>query len=117
MPNLPGTLHIFAAFDWGDDIHLERALELIPPASFHELVRRRRTPSSFHFQPPPLYLNLESLPVTLPEIGTVPAVAGLTVFDFGAVSLQELALEPIDDPIPGVLADGVLTRLSELSGQ
>lgn len=88
MPTIPGTLHMFAAFDWGDEIHVERALKLIPPASFHELLRRRRTPSSFHFQPPPLYLNLGTLPLTLPEVGSVAAVAGLTLFDFGAVSLS-----------------------------
>src|SRR5690242_20140800 len=109
MPTIPGTLHMFAAFDWGDEIHLERALQLIPPASFHELLRRRRTPSSFHFQPPPLYLNLGTLPLTLPEVGGVPAAAGLMAFDFGAVSLSlRVALDLTPEAwtrLAGALAD------------
>lgn len=86
--SLAGTLHVFVAFDWGDEIHFDRAISLIPPASFHELIRRRRTPTSFHFQPPPIHLNLGSLPVPLPDHGEVSAEAGLTLFDFGAVSLN-----------------------------
>jgi hypothetical protein len=82
-----GTLHVYVAFDWGDEIHFDRAQKLIPPASFQELLRRRRTPTSFSFRPPPLHLALGHLGVTLPEVGRVEASAGLTVFDFGAVSL------------------------------
>lgn len=85
---IAGTLHVFVAFDWGDEIQFERAQKLIPPASFQELLRRRRTPTSFSFRPPPLHLSLGSLPVTLPEVGATQAAAGLTVFDFGAVSLS-----------------------------
>lgn len=86
-PLIAGTLHIFVAFDWGDEIDFDRAQKLVPPASFQELLRRRRTPSSFSFRPPPLHLSLGSVPVTLPENMKAMATAGLTVFDFGAVSL------------------------------
>lgn len=94
---IAGTLHIFVAFDWGDEVHLDRAQKLIPPASFQELLRRRRTPSSFSFRPPPLHLNLGSVPIDLPEVGKATAAAGLTVFDFGGVSLWLRA--PLDMPV------------------
>jgi hypothetical protein len=81
-----GTLHIYVAFDWGEQIELERAVRQVP-ASRHELPRRRRTPSSFSYRPPPLHLALEPVLLELAEIGTVQAAAGLTLFDFGAVSL------------------------------
>jgi hypothetical protein len=43
---LTGSLHIFVAFDWGDEILLDQAARLVP-ASRHELPRRRRSPSSY----------------------------------------------------------------------
>lgn len=84
---IAGTLHVFVAFDWGDEIDFERALKLIPPASFQELLRRRRTPTSFSFRPPPIHLGLGPIALVLPEMGNIQAAAGLTLFDFGAVSL------------------------------
>ena len=84
---MTGTLHIYVAFDWGDEINLDRAQKLVPPASYQELLRRRRTPSSFTYRPAPLRLGLGPVPITLPEIGAVQASAALTLFDFGAVSL------------------------------
>lgn len=85
-PSLTGTLHIFLAFDWGDAIDLEKSRTLVA-ASFQELPRRPRTPSSFSYRPPPLYMALTAAALELAELGKVPASAGLTVFDFGAVSL------------------------------
>jgi hypothetical protein len=88
MPVLTsGTLHVYVAFDWGDDIRLEQAARTIPAAP-HELPRRRRTPSSISYRPPPLHLPLAPVPLELPEVGAVQATAGLTLFDFGAVSLS-----------------------------
>jgi hypothetical protein len=112
MSLIAGTLHVFVAFDWGDEIDFDRALKLIPPASFQELLRRRRTPTSFSFRPPPLHLGLGPIALTLPEIGNVPSTAGLTVFDFGAVSLSLRA--PLELPaetflrLAGALADPIL---------
>src|SRR6478672_911822 len=109
---LPGTLHIYVAFDWGDEIHLERAQKLIPPASFQELLRRKRTPTSFSYRPAPLRLGLGPLAMSLPELGSVQAMTALTLFDFGAVSLGlriPLLLSPealvrlagaLADPVP-----------------
>jgi hypothetical protein len=84
---LTGTLHIFVAFDWGDEIDLEKARQLVP-ASFQELPRRPRTPSSFTYRPQPLYLTLAPAKLDLPEIGTVEAAAGVTMFDIAAVSVS-----------------------------
>ena len=39
-----GLLHIFVAFDWGDEVNLELARKLVP-AEVHALPRRRRTPA------------------------------------------------------------------------
>src|SRR5262249_1549138 len=84
--SLAGILHVYVAFDWGDEIDLEQARALVP-ASFLELSRRRRTPSSFSFRPPPLHMALTPTPLDLAELGRVEAQAGLTVFDFAGVSL------------------------------
>jgi hypothetical protein len=41
---LTGTLHILVAFDWGDEIDLERVRQLVR-AEVYALPRRRRTPT------------------------------------------------------------------------
>ena len=81
-----GILHIFVAFDWGDEIHLDRARQLVP-AQTHALPRRKRTPSSFSYRPPPLNFGLEPVPLELAELGKVSASGRVTAFDFGAVSV------------------------------
>src|SRR5262245_55714219 len=101
---LSGTLHVFVAFDWGDEIELERAQKLIPPASFQELLRRKRTPTSFSYRPMPLRLGLGPLQLDFPELGRIAVPAALTLFDFGAVSL---ALR-----IPFTLTPDALLRLA-----
>ena len=83
---LAGILHIHLAFDWGDEIDLPRARTLIPSEHL-ELARRRRTPISFSFRPPPVYIGLPPVSLELAELGKVEASAGLTLFDFGAISL------------------------------
>ena len=83
---LHGTLHIFVAFDWGNEIDLERAGQLAPGALL-TLARRARTPASVAFQPTPWRFRLAAVPVTLAELGRVEAEAEATVFDFGAVSV------------------------------
>jgi len=81
-----GILHIFVAFDWGDEIHLDRARQLVP-AQTHALPRRKRTPSSFSYRPAPLNFGLEPVPLELAELGKVSASGRVTAFDFGAVSV------------------------------
>ena len=50
---LRGTLHVFVAFDWGDELDLDKARQLYPAQS-QDLARRRRTPSSIAYRPAPL---------------------------------------------------------------
>jgi hypothetical protein len=83
---LHGTLHIFVAFDWGDEIDLEHAGRLAPGALL-TFARRPRTPASIAFHPTPWRFRLAAVPIELPELGRVEAEAEATVFDFGAVSV------------------------------
>ncbi len=84
---LTGALHVYVAFDWGDEIDLDRARSLVE-AGLRELARRRRTPTSIAYRPPPLFVTLPRVPLELPEVGAVRATAGVTLFDFAAVSTQ-----------------------------
>jgi hypothetical protein len=83
---LTGTLHIFVAFDWGDEVDLEHARRLVPSRP-HELPRRRRTPSSIAYRPAPLRVRLPPARITLAELGEVTPETEATLFDFAAVSL------------------------------
>lgn len=82
---LSGSLHVYVAFDWGDEVNLDAARR-IAPADLHAFPRKSRTPSSIGYQPPPLRFKLSALSLTLPELGHVTAEIDATVFDFGAVS-------------------------------
>jgi hypothetical protein len=84
---LNGTLHVFVAFDWGDEIDLEQARRLLPAQS-QDLARRRRTPSSIAYRPAPLRYPLDFVPVHLAELGATQAAAEAIVFDFGGVSVS-----------------------------
>ena len=83
---LQGTLHLYIAFDWGDEIDLD-VVRRLGSAELHELSRRRRTPSSIAYRPAPLRLPLESVRLELPHLGVIQAPAEATVFDFAAVSV------------------------------
>ncbi len=98
-----GTLHVFVAFDWGEEIDLDQARRLVP-AEVHTLPRRRRTPTSIAYRPAPLYFALPNLTLTLPELGAVAAPAGATVFDLAAVSVAA--------QVPFRLDPAGLTRLA-----
>jgi hypothetical protein len=83
---LTGTLHLYVAFDWGDELDLERARQLVP-AEVHALPRRRRTPPSIAYRPSPLRFRLAPVALGLPSGDAAPAAAEATVFDFAAVSV------------------------------
>jgi hypothetical protein len=86
--SLIGRLHVYVAFDWGDEIDLEHAGKLAP-AAVRELARRPRTPTSFAYKPAPLRFAAEPVAVNLPPIGeTRPVSAAASAFDFGAVSVE-----------------------------
>jgi len=81
-----GVLHAFVAFDWGEEVDLERARQLVP-AELHNLPRKSRTPPSIAYQSPPLRFGLPPISLTLPAVEIVQASADLMLFDFGAASL------------------------------
>ncbi|HZZ81040.1 MAG TPA: hypothetical protein VFE62_21240 [Gemmataceae bacterium] len=83
---MQGILHIYVAFDWGDEIDLEGVRKLVP-ASTQELPRRPRTPLSFIYRPAPLRAPLPGVTLNLAELGPCQATANVTLFDFGAVSV------------------------------
>jgi hypothetical protein len=82
---ITGTLHVYVAFDWGEEVDLERARSMVS-AQVHDLPRRRRTPSSIAYRPPPLHFRLAPVALDLPEVGRVLVAGEATVFDFAAVS-------------------------------
>lgn len=82
-----GVLHCFVAFDWGEEVSLDKARNLVP-AQVHTLPRRSRTPPSIAYQAPPLRFDLPPLALTLPVLGAAQAQADLMLFDFAAVSLE-----------------------------
>jgi hypothetical protein len=84
---LTGRLHVYVAFDWGDEVDLKCAGRLASGA-VGTLPRRRRTPTSITWKPPPLRFRLETAPLDLPALGAPPAwTAEVAVFDFGGVSV------------------------------
>jgi hypothetical protein len=101
-------LHAHVAFDWGDEIDLDRARRLVP-AEVRDLPRRRRTPTSISYRPPPLRFQLAPVPLELPEVGRVQPEALATLFDFGALSVAlrvPFCLPPAALPrLAGSLAD------------
>jgi hypothetical protein len=84
--SLAGLLHVYVAFDWGEEIDLDHARRLVP-TEVHAFPRRRRTPTSIGYRPPPLRYELAPVALDFPETGPVTAAAEATVFDFGALSL------------------------------
>src|SRR5438094_777694 len=84
---LAGTLHVYVAFDWGDEVNLERARGLLP-AETQVLPRRRRTPTSIAYRPPPPGDPL--VPAGLRQ--AYPAwLAGLLRLESGTLSDEEIA--------------------------
>lgn len=83
---LDGILHAYVAFDWGDELDLDRAKRLVP-AELLALPRRRRTPISVAYRPPPLRLTLGATAFDWPELGHMAMATDVTVFDFAAVSI------------------------------
>jgi hypothetical protein len=106
-----GVLHIYVAFDWGDEIDLEQAGRLAP-GEVLALSRRSRTPTWIGYKPPPLRFRLapvghglSSTPQQgLPGLEAMVRSVEATVFDFGAVSV---ALE-----VPFDLSPAGLTQLA-----
>ena len=103
---LNGTLHIYVAFDWGEEIDPERSPPARPAVELHSLPRKPRTPSSIAYRPQPLRFELAPIALTRPagdRHGNGYTVEA-TVFDFAAVNVSM--------HIPFQLAGPALTRLA-----
>lgn len=103
------TIHLFFAFDIGDEIQLDLARTLLS-ADPEVLVRRPRTPESIRYRPSPLRLALEPSQLVLPGHESLqPSHSQLTIFDFGAVSLRAQYRLSLEDgellQLAGALAD------------
>jgi hypothetical protein len=104
MPaRVTGTLHVYVAFDWGDEIDLEAAGRLAP-GEVLALPRRPRTPTSIAYKPPPLRFCLAPASLPLPGLDAVVQSPEVTVFDFAAAGV---ALD-----LPFDLAPAALTHLA-----
>src|SRR4051812_16648845 len=99
---LKGTLHIYVAFDWGEEVDLEKARRCLPAES-QDLARRRRTPSSVAYRPAPLRYPLAGAKISLPEWGDIMPAAEAIVFDFGGVSVSlQIPIELSADSLANV---------------
>lgn len=106
---LNGRLHVYVAFDWGDEIDLERARQRGAGVVL-DMMRRSRTPASITYRPPPLRFPLRPVSVEMPGLtGSHFHSAEATVFDFGVVSL---ALR-LPFSLPRSQLHGLAARLAE----
>lgn len=81
-----GVLHVEVAFDWGDEIFLDRARQLVP-TEVHVLPRKPRTPSSAAYEPSPLRVTLPPVMLQWPGFPDGACTElDVTLFDFGVVS-------------------------------
>src|SRR5436305_3343165 len=84
---LAGRLNVYVAFDWGEEIDLNRARQQGAGVVL-DMMRRSRTPASIAYRPPPLRFPLGPVVIAMPGLaGTPSRSAEATVFDFGGVSL------------------------------
>src|SRR5262245_41572488 len=84
---LSGRLHVYVAFDWGEEIDLERARQRGAGVVL-DMMRRSRTPASIAYRPPPLRFPLRPVSVEMPGLtGSHFHTAEATIFDFAGVSL------------------------------
>jgi hypothetical protein len=84
---LTGRLHVYVAFDWGDEIDLDLARQQGAGVVL-DMIRRPRTPASITYRPPPLRFPLGPVVIAMPGLtGTPVRSAEATVFDFAGVSL------------------------------
>jgi hypothetical protein len=84
---LSGRLHVYVAFDWGEEINLDQARQAGAGVVL-DMVRRPRTPASIAYRPPPLRFPLGPVVIAMPGLaGTPSRSAEATVFDFAGVSL------------------------------
>ena len=96
-----GLCYVSFAFDAARLIDLREAEQRIHRGTERPTIaHKRRTPSSFEYQPPPLRTSSDSDPLTVGKFATRSTV-DLMIYDFGAVSVVYTI--PITGPFDGLL--------------
>ena len=86
---LCGHLHIFVAFDWGDEVDLGRAAQLAPGEGVFVSLSRPRTPSSITVQTTTAAFSARAVKLPLPGCGDgLIENVEATIFEFAAVSVS-----------------------------
>ncbi|HUK42437.1 MAG TPA: hypothetical protein VLX11_15390 [Candidatus Acidoferrales bacterium] len=100
-----GQCFALFAYDAARSIKLEQAERRVHEATQRQTIpHKRRAPSYFEYQPPPLRVSVQSKPINIGRFSTRPDV-DLLIYDFGAVAVI------YSFPIAGHFAD--LLPLSE----
>jgi hypothetical protein len=96
-----GLCYVSFAYDAARSIDLGEAERRIHQGTERPTIaHKRRTPSSFEYQPPPLRTSSDSNPFTIGKFVTRPGV-DLMIYDFGAVSI--IYSIPIAGPFENLL--------------
>jgi hypothetical protein len=83
---LQTILHLFVAFDWGDEVDVPHAARLVP-REMHAAPAHPAVSPPLHYHPAPLRFRVAGLSLNLPECEPMTVDGVATVFDFGALSL------------------------------
>jgi len=97
-----GTCHVIFAYDAARSIDLESADRRVQETTQRPSIRRkRRTPSHFEYQPPPLRASADSEPIAVGKFATRRGY-DVMMYDFGAVAVGYAIA--IDGPFEDLLA-------------
>jgi hypothetical protein len=97
-----GLCHVMFAYDAARSINLDSVVRRIHETSERQTLRhKRRTPSYFEYQPPPLRVSYPSEPLRIGNFQTRPNV-DLLLYDFGAVAVSyTIAVDgPFEELLP-----------------
>lgn len=97
-----GWCYVNFAYDAARSINLEAADRRIHETTQRPTIaHKRRTPSYFEYQPPPLRLSQEAEPLKIGKFATRPSVE-LMIYDFGAIAVVYTL--PIGGPFEDLLS-------------
>src|SRR6266508_6553296 len=94
-----GACYVMFAYDAARAINLDLADRRIDEETERPTIaHKRRTPSYFEYQPPPLRMNQDTKPISVGKFAT-RASADVMIYDFGAVAvIYSLPIEgPFED--------------------
>lgn len=96
-----GLYYVMFAYDAARSINLDSAERRIHEATQRQTIKhKKRAPSYFEYQPPPLRVSQDVEPVNLGDYRPRASI-DLVVYDFGAISV--IYAVPIQGPLPNLL--------------